>query len=150
MGRPARPLHEPGNHHPSERCSPCHSADSGSLTEQPTLLRIAVSYTTPWGTILRVDPGGLIVGADDRLRRDPASPTRRLELALKPLLRHSVDAYFRRCHRLLRIAVRAYDASIEKHRNDAMDIGAGCGGSGLNATSKHFAIMRSTSASCQS
>jgi hypothetical protein len=39
------------NHYPSERCSPCHSADSGSLTEQPTLLRIAVSYTTPWGTI---------------------------------------------------------------------------------------------------
>src|SRR5690348_5855869 len=40
MGRPARPLHEPGNHHSSERCSPCHSADCGSLTEQPTLLRI--------------------------------------------------------------------------------------------------------------
>src|SRR3984957_1037549 len=38
---------------------------------------------------------------------------------------------FRRRHRLLRIAVRAYDASKEKHRNDAMDIGAWLRGVGV-------------------
>src|SRR2546428_4924113 len=38
---------------------------------------------------------------------------------------------FRRRHRLLRIAVRAYDASKEKHRNDTMDIGAWLRGLGL-------------------
>src|SRR6266849_1041605 len=32
MGGPARPLHEPGNHRSSERCSPRQSADCGSLT----------------------------------------------------------------------------------------------------------------------
>src|SRR5438045_8423408 len=48
MGRPARPLHEPGNHHSSERCSPGHSADCGSLIEQPTLLRIPAP-TPPTG-----------------------------------------------------------------------------------------------------
>src|SRR5437879_12390963 len=47
MGRPARPLHEPGNHHSSERCSPCHSADCGSLIEQPTLLRIPAPTPRP-------------------------------------------------------------------------------------------------------
>src|SRR4030088_3015797 len=47
MGRPARPLHEPGNHHSSERCSPCHSAHCGSLIEQPTLLRIAAPTPRP-------------------------------------------------------------------------------------------------------
>src|SRR3981081_3109846 len=47
MGRPARPLHEPGNHHSSERCSPCHSADCGSLIEQHTLLRITGNTHRP-------------------------------------------------------------------------------------------------------
>src|SRR5438105_13793339 len=47
MGRPARPLHEPGNHHSSERCSPGHSADCGRLTEQPTLLRIPAPTPRP-------------------------------------------------------------------------------------------------------
>src|SRR6202047_3148736 len=39
-GGPARPLHEPGNHRSSERCSHRHSADCGSLIERPTLLRM--------------------------------------------------------------------------------------------------------------
>src|SRR5438045_2609372 len=47
MGRPARPLHEPGNHHSSERCSPGHSADCGSLIEQPTLPRIPLLHHGP-------------------------------------------------------------------------------------------------------
>src|SRR5712671_1896404 len=57
MGRPARPLHEPGNHHSSERCSPCHSADCGSLIEQPTLLRIAAPTPRPGArsTAVRTD-----------------------------------------------------------------------------------------------
>src|SRR3982074_2783570 len=55
MGRPARPLHEPGNHHSSERCSPCHSADCGSLIEQPTLLRIAAPTPRP-GARSRASP----------------------------------------------------------------------------------------------
>jgi hypothetical protein len=38
---------------------------------------------------------------------------------------------FRRRHRFLRIAVRAYDASKEKHWNDAMYIGAWLQGLGL-------------------
>src|SRR5205814_9188461 len=42
-----RPLHEPGNHHSSERCSPGHSADCGSLIEQPTLLRIPAPTPRP-------------------------------------------------------------------------------------------------------
>src|SRR5947207_9703640 len=46
MGGPARPLHEPGNHRSSERCSHRHSADRGSLIGQPTLLRITAP--TPW------------------------------------------------------------------------------------------------------
>src|SRR5437879_10301918 len=44
MGGPARPLHEPGNHRSSERCSHRHSADCGSLIEQPTLLRIPLLH----------------------------------------------------------------------------------------------------------
>ena len=46
-----------------------------------------------------------------------------------PLLRHWVDACFRRRHR-----VRAY----EKHRNDAMDIGAWLRGLGLERYEQAF------------
>ena len=45
---------------------------------------------------------------------------------------------FRRRHRLLRIAVRAYDASKEKHRNDTMDIGAWLRGLGLERYEQAF------------
>src|SRR5438067_2233642 len=62
MGRPARPLHEPGNHHSSERCSPCHSADCGSLIEQPTLLRVPAPTPRP-GARSNVQPNG--IGAPD-------------------------------------------------------------------------------------
>ena len=51
MGSPARPLHEPGNHRSAERCSHRHSADCGSLTEQPTAAQDSRSYTTAWGRI---------------------------------------------------------------------------------------------------
>src|ERR1700724_1735458 len=51
MGGPARPLHEPGNHRSSERCSHRHSADCGSLIEQLNAAQDSRSYTTPWGTI---------------------------------------------------------------------------------------------------
>ena len=47
VGGPARPLHEPGNHRSSERCSHSHSAHCGSLIEQPTLLRIAAPTPRP-------------------------------------------------------------------------------------------------------
>src|SRR5438046_3698720 len=47
MGGPARPLHEPGNHRSSERCSHRHSADRGSLIGQPTLLRITAPTPRP-------------------------------------------------------------------------------------------------------
>src|SRR6202047_56838 len=47
MGGPARPLHEPGNHRSSERCSHRHSADCGSLIERPTLLRITAPTPRP-------------------------------------------------------------------------------------------------------
>ena len=67
-----------------------------------------------------------------------------------PVLRRSTNAQdcpfcdirstpvFRRRHRLLRIAVRAYDASKEKHRNDAMDIGAWLRGLGLERYEQAF------------
>src|SRR5437763_10061380 len=47
MGGPARPLHEPGNHRSSERCSHRHSADRGSLIGEPTLLRITAPTPRP-------------------------------------------------------------------------------------------------------
>src|SRR5260370_30993432 len=45
---------------------------------------------------------------------------------------------FRRRHKLLRIAVRAYDASKEKHRNDAMVVGAWLRGLGLERYEQAF------------
>src|SRR5438045_5497929 len=53
MGGPARPLHEPGNHRSSERCSHRHSADRGSLIGQPTLLRITAPTPRPGARSLR-------------------------------------------------------------------------------------------------
>src|SRR6202023_3315010 len=68
MGGPARPLHEPGNHRSSERCSHRHSADCGSLIEQPTLLRIAAPTPRPgtqsWGYRFVIGNGGFVEASE--------------------------------------------------------------------------------------
>jgi hypothetical protein len=52
---------------------------------------------------------------NDRFRALSESSLRDRLFPVLPLLRHSAGALFRPRHRLLRIAVRAYDASTEKN-----------------------------------
>src|SRR5580704_2785017 len=97
MGGPARPLHEPGNHRSSERCSHRHSADCGSLIERPTLLRITAPTPRPGARSNPIDIAVLGLLHDHPVRMIEANGTAGFEI-VHPELRAGL-ALFRGAER---------------------------------------------------
>src|ERR1700736_4116476 len=85
MGGPARPLHEPGNHRSSERCSHRHSADCGSLIERPTLLRITAPTPRPGAR-----SKNFIEGLELQVVTDPIYKGRRNLLSVRELIKRAL------------------------------------------------------------
>src|SRR5437764_2507793 len=101
MGGPARPLHEPGNHRSSERCSHRHSADRGSLIGQPTLLRITAPTPRPGARSVlseKIRKLGDTFGREiswSGTPDDPAPVTGQLQNGARPTSYHAVGTRYR-------------------------------------------------------